>query len=178
MQVSFWGLLRKRDLLRSGRVVAEPRARGVFAVALLGGLLAALSCGPDPEIEGQSKQPMARQAVEQYLGSLNRGDFATAARYFAGPFEVLRGETGLETEEAAGLLEAYSRLPGVYRHEFKVIRVRLMQPHTFSVEVEFKRQGWPDTISEFRVTYDGMKYVVLGIPPKTGEPVMDPPASN
>ncbi len=172
MQVSFWGLLRKRGLPRAAR------GRGLHAVALLGCVLAAASCGSDSEVEGQSKQPMAKQAVEQYLGSLARGDFETAARYFAGPFEVLHGETGLDTEEAAGLLEAYCKLSGVYRHQFKVTGVRLMQPHTFSVEVEFKRQGWPDAVSEFRVTYDGMKYLVLGLPPKTGESVMDPPASD
>ncbi len=160
-------------------------------LAMLLAMLLATACGPDPQIEGQSKRPMARQAVEEYLRSLRRGDFETAARYWAGPIENLRRETGLDTRNAAELLAAYQRLPGLYHGKYEVQPARMLDPHTFAVTVTFSWPGWPQAVSEFRVTYDGSRYIVLGLPPrkglptreglptqKAGESTGDPPASR
>ncbi len=116
---------------------------------------------------------MARQATEEYLRSLRRGDYETAARFFAGPLAVLRRETGLREASpgddgsgTARLLAAYHQLPGIYHGKYEVKPARMLAPHSFAVDVTFHWPSWPDTTTEFRVTYDGERYLVLGLPPR------------
>lgn len=151
----------------------RPVRRVLVGLTLLAWCVAQLACAPDPQVEGASKRPMARQAVAEYLRSLRRGDHNTAARLFAGPLAVLRRETGVwgparagDGTDTARLLAAYQRLPGIYHGQYEVKPARMLAPHSFAVDVTFRWPSWPDTTTEFRVTYDGERYLVLGLPPR------------
>lgn len=146
-------------------------------------------CRHEVVVEGVSRRPMAQATVTRFLGSLRTGDFETAARCFAGPFEVLHAATVGAVDpvdpadpeaplperlpktyrpslaETASWLEMYVKRYPACVYDYQVGAEKMIDPHTFTVDVEFRLWGREPISEEFQIGYDGKKYWVLGLPP-------------
>jgi hypothetical protein len=143
-------------------------------------------CKHEVVVDGISKRPMAQATVDRFLRSLKTGEFETAARCFAGPFEVLHavalGPVNTDDpsaatpprlpdsyrptlEETADWLEKYVSKHPTCVYDYQVGAEKMIEPHTFTVEVEFRVWGQEPICELFQIGYDGNKYWVLGLPP-------------
>jgi hypothetical protein len=147
-------------------------------LAVLAGLLLAPGCAPHSEVEGTSKVPMARETVVRFLHGLRTGDYATAARYFAGPITPLRAAyPDVPADDLAGLLERFMEETGGFCPDYEVGPGSLRTPICYPVTVVFCT-GDDDARRpvEFLVYFDGRVYQILGLPP-AGDAASLPPAA-
>ncbi len=159
-----------------------PQARRTRAAVLALGFAVACAlalggCSRSAEVEGHSRVPMARKTVEDFLAALCSGSYSEAARLFAGPVAWLQPQgaeavpsistpgRGPGRSAIANLLARYVAA-GAICCGASVDSVRILDPFQFQVWVRFP--GSADGAArpvEFRVTFDGTLYRVLGLPP-------------
>jgi len=161
---------------RHARITARPAwPRWVWSLALIlpaiagGGL--APGCQREPEVEGYSKIPMARQTVMLFLEHLRAGDYAAAARYYAGPLEPLRDAyPDIAADDVAGLLERFATQTGGFCADYRMVAASMRTRICYPVKLEFCTGKEETPVEcEFLVYFDGRVYQLLGLPPTVGE---------
>jgi len=147
------------------------RAAVLVALTALASLGLFSGCSRQPEVEGYSKTPMARQTVALFLKHLQAGDCASAARYYAGPLApLLTAFPDVPDDDVPALLERFMSKTGGFCREYRIVAASMRNPICYPVEVEFcTGEGEIPIKCEFLVYFDGRIYQLLGLPPTIEE---------